>query len=73
MGSAPDVTWWAYAPLTARAFSPGHSTDYWALASFSGFGTLGTAINIIATIVSMRLPGHDAYAYAAVCLAHVRS
>ena len=32
MGSAPDVTWWAYAPLTARAFSPGHGTDYWALA-----------------------------------------
>src|SRR6266853_3062334 len=52
MGSAPDVTWWAYAPLTARAFSPGHSTDYWALSLMvSGFGTLGTAINIIATIV----------------------
>src|SRR6201988_3944889 len=32
MGSAPDVGWFAYAPLTARAFSPGHSTDYWALA-----------------------------------------
>ena len=30
-GSAPDVTWWAYAPLTERAFSRGHSTDYWAL------------------------------------------
>src|SRR5215469_14494398 len=42
MGSAPDVTWWAYAPLTARAFSPGHGTDYWALALIvSGFGTLG--------------------------------
>jgi cytochrome c oxidase subunit 1 len=58
MGSAPDVTWWAYAPLTARAFSPGHSTDYWALALIvSGFGTLGTAINIIATIISMRCKG----------------
>ena len=22
-GNAPDVGWWAYAPLTARAFSPG--------------------------------------------------
>ena len=31
-GSAPDVGWWAYAPLTAHAFSPGHSTDYWTLA-----------------------------------------
>ena len=58
MGSAPDVGWFAYAPLTARAFSPGHSTDYWALALIvSGFGTLGTAINIIATIVSMRCKG----------------
>src|SRR6202012_130262 len=55
MGSAPDVGWFAYAPLTARAFSPGHSTDYWALALIvSGFGTLGTAINIVATVISMR-------------------
>src|ERR1700720_3899524 len=27
-GEAPDVGWFAYAPLTARAFSPGHSTDF---------------------------------------------
>src|SRR5580698_6085347 len=26
MGSAPDVGWFAYAPLTAKAFSQGHST-----------------------------------------------
>ena len=58
MGNAPDVGWWAYAPLTAKAFTPGHNTDYWALALIvSGFGTLGTAINIIATIVSMRCRG----------------
>src|SRR5246127_4385450 len=42
-GSAPDVGWWAYAPLTARAFSPGHSADYWTLAVLvAGFGTIGT-------------------------------
>ncbi len=58
MGNAPDVTWWAYAPLTARAFSPGNATDYWALALLvTGFGTLGGAINIIATAVSMRCKG----------------
>src|SRR5579862_5807714 len=58
VGSAPDVGWWAYAPLTARAFSPGHATDYWALALIvMGFGTLGTAINIIATVFSMRCKG----------------
>ena len=28
-GTAPDVGWFAYAPLTARAFSRGNSTDYW--------------------------------------------
>jgi len=58
VGTAPDVGWWAYAPLTAKAFSPGHATDYWALALIvSGFGTLGTAINIIATVISMRCKG----------------
>ena len=58
VGNAPDVGWFAYAPLTARSFSPGHATDYWALALIvSGFGTFGTAINIIATIVSMRCRG----------------
>ena len=58
MGAAPDTMWWAYAPLTERAFSPGHAVDYWALALIlSGFGTLGTAINIIATTLSMRCRG----------------
>jgi cytochrome c oxidase subunit 1 len=58
MGSAPDVTWWAYAPLTAKAFTPGHNTDYWALSLIvMGFGTLGAAINILATAFSMRCRG----------------
>jgi cytochrome c oxidase subunit 1 len=58
MGSAPDVTWWAYAPLTAKAFSPGHNTDYWALCLIvMGFGTLGAAINTLATAFSMRCRG----------------
>jgi cytochrome c oxidase subunit I len=58
MGAAPDVGWWAYAPLTAKAFSPGHNTDYWALALIvSGFGTLGAAINTLATAFSMRCRG----------------
>src|SRR6202041_1245493 len=57
-GSAPDVGWWAYAPLTPKAFSPGHSSDYWTLALLvSGFGSIGTSINIIATILCMRCPG----------------
>jgi cytochrome c oxidase subunit I len=57
-GSAPDVGWWAYAPLTSKAFSRGHSTDYWTISLLvSGFGTIGTAVNLIATVLSMRCPG----------------
>src|SRR5579872_5761714 len=57
-GNAPDVGWFAYAPLTAQTFSPGHSTDFWTLSLLvSGFGSVGTAINIIATILCMRCPG----------------
>jgi heme/copper-type cytochrome/quinol oxidase subunit 1 len=57
-GSAPDVGWFAYAPLTAKTFSVGHSTDFWTLSLLSsGFGSIGTAINLIATILCMRCPG----------------
>jgi len=57
-GTAPDVGWWAYAPLTSRAFSVGHSTDFWTLALLvSGVGSIGTGVNFIATILCMRCPG----------------
>src|SRR3984957_5104334 len=57
-GNAPDVGWFAYAPLTSLAFSPGHSTDYWTLSLLvSGFGSVGTGINILATVICMRCPG----------------
>src|SRR6201997_4095571 len=57
-GTAPDVGWFAYAPLTSRAFSVGHSTDFWTLALLvSGFGSIGTAVNIVATVLCMRGPG----------------
>ena len=57
-GTAPDVGWFAYAPLTAKVFSPGHSTDYWTLGILlSGIGSIGTALNIVTTIICMRCPG----------------
>lgn len=57
-GSAPDVGWFAYAPLTATAFSPGHSTDFWTLALLvAGIGSIGGAINFVATILCLRCPG----------------
>jgi cytochrome c oxidase subunit 1 len=57
-GNAPDISWWAYVPLTARAFSPGHSSDYWTISVLvAGFGSIGFGINTIATVLSMRCPG----------------
>jgi cytochrome c oxidase subunit 1 len=57
-GSAPDVGWFAYAPLTSKVFSLGHSTDFWALGLLvSGFGSIGTAVNLVTTIVCLRCPG----------------
>ncbi len=56
--AAPDVGWFAYAPLSERAFSRGNSTDYWNLAILvSGIGSIGTAINLIATTLCLRCPG----------------
>jgi cytochrome c oxidase subunit 1 len=57
-GSAPDVGWFAYAPLTARAFSRGNSTDYWTLSiMISGIGSVATAINLVTTTLCLRCRG----------------
>ncbi len=57
-GSAPDVGWFAYAPLTSPAFSVGHSTDYWTIGLLiSGFGSIATGLNIMTTVLCMRGPG----------------
>jgi cytochrome c oxidase subunit 1 len=57
-GSAPDVGWFAYAPLTERAFSRGASTDFWTLGILvAGLGSLASAINVIGTCISLRCPG----------------
>ena len=57
-GSAPDVGWFAYAPLTSKTYSQSHAVDFWALSLFvAGWGTLGAGINLIATTISMRCKG----------------
>jgi cytochrome c oxidase subunit I len=57
-GSAPDVGWFAYSPLTGRAFSRGNSTDYWNLAILvSGIGTIATSLNLVTTTLCMRCRG----------------
>src|SRR5467141_86174 len=57
-GSAPDVGWFAYVPLTGRAFSRGHSTDYWILSLLlTSVGSTVSAINVIVTALTMRCRG----------------
>ena len=57
-GGAPDVGWFAYAPLTEYTFSRSTATDYWILSLLiSGVGTIATAVNLSATILAMRAPG----------------
>src|SRR5215831_8275315 len=57
-GTAPDVGWFAYAPLTERAFSRGHSTDYWILSLLvGGIGSIATSLNIVTTVFCMRCKG----------------
>jgi cytochrome c oxidase subunit I len=61
-GGAPDVAWFAISPLTSRAFSQGHSTDYWSLSLIvSGIGSVTGAINIMVTIISYRCKGLTLY------------
>jgi len=57
-GTAPDVGWFAYAPLTERAFSRGYSTDYWILSLLvGGIGSVATSINMVTTVLCMRCKG----------------
>src|SRR6516165_6587846 len=57
-GTAPDVGWFAYAPLTERAFSRGNSTDYWILSLLvGGIGSIATSINIVTTVFCLRCKG----------------
>jgi len=58
LGGAPDKGWFAYAPMTMPAYSPGMRMDFWALGVIVLVvsSTVGS-INIIVTILQMRAPG----------------
>ncbi|HEX2850102.1 MAG TPA: cytochrome c oxidase subunit I [Acidimicrobiales bacterium] len=57
-GSPPDGGWFAYVPLTEKAYSPGLNLDFWALGvAFIGISTTVGAINFIVTAFKMRAPG----------------
>jgi len=58
VGHPPDGGWFAYVPLTGKAYSPGINIDFWGLAIvFVGISTTAGAINFIVTIFKFRAPG----------------
>ena len=57
-GGAPPIGWFAYAPLTERVFARGPATDFWILGLVvSGIGSVSGAVNLVATVISLRCPG----------------
>ncbi len=57
-GGAPNAGWFAYAPQTLPAYSPGHNMDFWAVGlTLLGVSSLVGSINIIVTVLKMRAPG----------------
>lgn len=57
-GGAPAIGWFAYAPLTEHSFARSAATDFWILGLLvAGIGSLTGAINLVATVISLRAPG----------------
>jgi cytochrome c oxidase subunit 1/cytochrome c oxidase subunit I+III len=58
MGEAPNAGWFAYVPLSAKAFNPGHGQDFYQLGLvFLTISTTVGAANFIVTIFKLRAPG----------------
>ena len=57
-GSAPNAGWFNYVPLSTKAYSSLQGVDYWIIGLLlMGIGSVSGAINIFATIISLRAPG----------------
>jgi cytochrome c oxidase subunit I len=57
-GGAPSAGWFSYAPLSETEYSSTLGTDYWVVALLAlGVGSVSGAINIIATVITLRAPG----------------
>lgn len=55
---APNVGWYAYAPLTTRPFNPGLNADFYVLGlQIVGLSSIIASINFIVTIINLRAPG----------------
>jgi cytochrome c oxidase subunit I len=58
IGGAPAAGWFSYAPLSEKPFSVNSGMDIWTLALLTaGIGTVASAINIIVTVLDLRVPG----------------
>ncbi|MCA1832157.1 MAG: cytochrome c oxidase subunit I [Actinobacteria bacterium] len=58
LGGAPNGGWFGYAPLSTKAFSPGHNMDFYALGLLIlGVASTASAVNLLVTVVNMRAPG----------------
>jgi cytochrome c oxidase subunit 1/cytochrome c oxidase subunit I+III len=57
-GGAPSAGWFSYAPLSETPYNSTSGTDYWVLAILVlGISSVGGAINIIATVITLRATG----------------
>ncbi|MCE7003636.1 cytochrome c oxidase subunit I [Kibdelosporangium philippinense] len=57
-GGAADFGWFAYTPLSDKAYSPGIGGDLWAAGLIvSGLSTILSAVNMITTVICLRGPG----------------
>ena len=55
---APDVGWFAYAPLTELSYSPSKGVDFWAqMITFTEVSALAISVEVIATVFKQRAPG----------------
>ncbi|MBI4229045.1 MAG: cytochrome c oxidase subunit I [Deltaproteobacteria bacterium] len=55
---APEVGWFAYAPLSEKPFSLNKGPTYWALGLLAtGIGSIASGLNNIVTILTLRTPG----------------
>ena len=57
-GGAAAFGWTAYAPLADATYSPGAGSDLWIMGvTVTSAATVGAAVNIVTTVLTMRTPG----------------
>jgi cytochrome c oxidase subunit I len=62
MNAAPDMGWYAYAPLTRRPYSTQPGVDFWIVSLLvTAVGSIATAVNVVVTVAKLRAPGMTAF------------